>query len=147
MAARMMTRRQALLACGVMLAAGALAPQMVAACGAGRLPELSNVVVSPGETGAIITFNTDTMRDARLAIWSNDVPQNYQSILDPTQAMQHSVKILGLQPDTRYHYEIRLHTLSEDSYVAFAADLRTRPASADAGQGADGDSEDAADDA
>src|SRR5689334_22209428 len=121
MAARRITRRQAIMACGLMLAAGALAPQMVAACGMGRLPDLSNVVVAPGETGAVISFDTEAMRDARLVIWSNDVPHSYQSVNDPTEAMQHSVKILGLQPDTRYHYEIRLRNLPDDSYVAFAA--------------------------
>jgi hypothetical protein len=128
-----------------MLAAGVLAPQMVAACGGGRLPDLSNVVVAPGETGAVISFSTEAMRDARVVIWSNDVPQSYQSVLDPSEVMQHSMKILGLQPDMQYHYEIRLHNLPDDSYVAYAADLRTRPASASAGQAVQDESDAAAD--
>ena len=147
MMARTLTRRQALVACGAMLAAGVLAPQMAAACGVGRLPDLSNVVVSPGESAAILSFDTTIARDAMLSIWSDDVPQSYQSFSRASVVMQHSFKVLGLQPNTRYHYEIRLHDTPDGSYIAYAADLRTRPFSGDAVPGAaDADnSDDAAD--
>jgi phosphodiesterase/alkaline phosphatase D-like protein len=125
---RTVTRRQALRACGVMLMGAMLLPQIAAAHGLVPSPAVSNVLALPGATNVMISVEVEAAQGATLAMWSNEVQESYQAVSPASDTARRSFTIMGLQPDTRYYYEILLQDPFGAPSIAFAGDVRTLPA-------------------
>lgn len=107
----------------LLLAVGFVAPQAVAAGSNGML---TNVSLASGVAHLVVTFDVGTARTARLDLWSDSEPQSRRSVDESSPRTHHSFAVTGLQPDTRYHVQIKLDEASV-WVVAYVTDLRTLP--------------------
>ena len=63
---------------------------------------ITNLVVEPGPNFAKITWDTNTEADGRVDYGLS--PQYSDGATDPAQAINHTVVLTGLQPETEYHF-------------------------------------------
>ncbi|TSC69260.1 MAG: peptidase [Parcubacteria group bacterium Gr01-1014_56] len=69
------------------------------------LLKITNPIVTPGSTGATISWNTNYLSTGNVVITKNGVMVT--KLFDNTVAMTHSVTIPGLLPGTLYSYKIK----------------------------------------
>ncbi len=76
-----------------------------------KAPIISNVQVSPQDTFAIITWDTDKPSDSYIEFGTTNT-YGSKSFHDYSSVLTHSVKIENLTPETEYHYIIKITGLN-----------------------------------
>src|SRR6185437_15175267 len=74
-------------------------------------PILSNVIVTPSDTGATITWNSDQAATGQV-VYGLTSAYDASSTLDSTLTNSHTAFLGGLSPGTTYHYQIQSNNAS-----------------------------------
>ncbi|OGH87809.1 MAG: hypothetical protein A3J93_05255 [Candidatus Magasanikbacteria bacterium RIFOXYC2_FULL_42_28] len=93
-------------------------------------PNIFNVIVSPiGVTMATISFDTNELTTAQIK-FSSDFSYASSTALDAVLATTHTISVLGLWPDTTYHFQIIANDEPNNTTTTLDATFTTLPAPA-----------------